>query len=78
MYADHCFGKVAFVCSCSSLSPILPCKALIQNEKNFIAILVGFSNVYVDKLSRRFIDYGAFAATAKFSPEFEKKKTCSC
>jgi len=40
--------------------------------KKKIAILVGFSNVYVGKLSRRFIDYGAFAATAKFPPEFEK------
>ncbi len=38
---------------------------------NVVAILEGLSNVYVDDLSRRLMDSGAFAATAKFPPEFE-------
>ena len=40
---------------------------------NVVAILVGVSNVYVENFSRRLIDYGAFAATAKFPPEFENR-----
>jgi hypothetical protein len=35
---------------------------------NFIGILIGLSNVYGDKLSRRLRDFGAFAATAKSPP----------